>query len=170
MDKDNFGHAFMEESAGRAENTRNRVNHCLDQLSDEDIWWTPHKNVNSIGIIIQHLCGNLGQWALAGVGGKKDTRERPKEFIVENKTPKKDLQARFNEMVNRVIDVYAKFDPNCLSETKTIQGKERNLLHVIYSTMTHLELHAGQIVYITKIRAGAEYKPFWVPSNKEQGA
>jgi hypothetical protein len=170
MNKDGIARAFMEESADRAENARNRINHCLDQLTDEDMWWTPSENANSIGIIIQHLCGNLGQWAVSGVGGKKDTRERPKEFIVENKTPKKELQAKITARLDQVIDIYRESDPGRLLEMTKIQGMEVNLLYAVYSTMTHLALHAGQIMYIAKIRAGTDYEPFWVPANKEQGA
>ena len=57
-----------------------------------------------------------------------------------------------------------------MAEIKKIQGKEISLLYAIYGAMTHLELHAGQILYITRIRVGDNYKPFWVPANKEQGA
>jgi hypothetical protein len=36
--------------------------------------------MNSISNPILHLCGNLRQWIVAGVGGEADIRQRPKEF------------------------------------------------------------------------------------------
>ena len=51
------------------EHARGKMDHCLAQLADEDIWWTPQEGSNSIGVIIQHLTGNLRQWVISGVGG-----------------------------------------------------------------------------------------------------
>jgi hypothetical protein len=38
-----------------------KIKHCLDQLSDEQVWWRPKSSLNSIGNLILHLCGNLRQ-------------------------------------------------------------------------------------------------------------
>ena len=99
--------AFLEESKHRVEHARGNINHCLHQLQDEDIWWTPREGSNSIGIIIQHLMGNLRQWAISGVGGEADVRDRPGEFRVERKIPKAELQAAFSGLLDQVNDVYS---------------------------------------------------------------
>ena len=45
-----------------------RIVNCLEILSDEQIWWRPNAASNSIGNIVLHLCGNVRQWIIAGLG------------------------------------------------------------------------------------------------------
>jgi Protein of unknown function (DUF1572) len=162
--------AFLEESKNRAIKARERINHCLQQLDDDDIWWTPGAESNSIGVIIQHLKGNLRQWILSGVGGAPDVRNRPGEFRVEEKTMKTLLQRQLNDILEQVVETFSRVNPAQLLEERRIQGFDESILSAIYQTMTHLDLHAGQISYITKIRKGSTYKESWKPMTKEQGA
>ena len=43
-------------------------------------------------------------------------------------------------------------------------------LDAIYETMCHLELHTGQVLYLTRLRLGDEYVESWMPATEEQGA
>ncbi|MGB7621337.1 MAG: DUF1572 family protein [Terriglobia bacterium] len=165
-----FALAFLEESKNRAINARDRINQCLGQLEDDDIWWTPGSESNSIGVIIQHLLGNLRQWILSGVGGEPDIRDRAREFRMEEKTSKAVLQKRLNDVLEQVVETYSRVDPAQLLQGRRIQGFDESLLSAIYQTMTHLDLHVGQISYIAKIRKGKGYVESWKPATKEQGA
>ena len=42
---------------------------CLEEMSEQDIWWRPNEQSNSVGNLILHLCGNLKQWILNSMGG-----------------------------------------------------------------------------------------------------
>lgn len=161
---------FIEVSKNRANTARDRIDHCLDQLQDDDLWWIPGEGCNCIGVIIQHLLGNLRQWIISGVGGEEDIRRRPREFVIEERTPKSVLQSRLNGMICRVIETYSRLDASELLEMRKIQGLDVSVMRAIYGTMTHLELHAGQICYITRMRLGGSYKEWWTPANEEQGA
>lgn len=156
--------AFIEESKNRAKTARAMINHCLDQLGDDDVWWAPAKGCNSIGIIAQHLIGNLRQWIVSGVGGAPDTRDRPREFRVERKTPKSGLQGELNGLLDQVVDTYSSLPPSELLQTRTIQGLNRSVLSAIYGTMAHLQLHTGQILYLTHLRLGEAYAEFPHPA------
>ena len=61
-------------------NAFDRIRHCLGQLSDEQVWQRESEAMNSIGNLILHLCGNVRQWIVSGIGGAKDVRQRPNEF------------------------------------------------------------------------------------------
>ena len=39
-----------------------KIVHCLNQLSDDQINWRPFEQQNTLANIILHLCGNLRQW------------------------------------------------------------------------------------------------------------
>jgi hypothetical protein len=114
--------------------------------------------------------GNLRQWIISGVGGEADMRDRDREFRIEEKFPKATLQSEFNAVLDQVFEVCSSLRAPHLLEIKRIQGVDVSVLGAIYKTMTHLELHAGQISLITRMRIGQPYNEFWKPANKEQGA
>ena len=43
-----------------------KIERCLEKLSDEQIWWRPNEESNSIGNLVLHVCGNARQWIVAG--------------------------------------------------------------------------------------------------------
>jgi len=56
------------------ENTR-MIKKTFEELSKVDIWRKPNDSSNSIGNLILHLCGNIGQYIIASLGENPDTRE-----------------------------------------------------------------------------------------------
>jgi hypothetical protein len=162
--------AYLEKSKGQVDDARGKIDHCLAQLQDEDVWWTPREGSNSIGIVIQHLMGNLRQWVISGVGGEADVRNRPGEFRVDRKVPKAEVQAALSGLLDRVNEVYSSLGPSELLEPRRIQGFDTAVLDAIYDTTCHLALHTGQILYLTRLRLGEGYRVSWEPASKEQGA
>src|SRR4051794_4185027 len=85
-----------------------RINHCLGQLSDEQIWRRKTESMNSIGNLILHLCGNLRQWLVSGIGGEMDKRERPEEFSERGPIPKTELIRRLEVVVANAHEALGK--------------------------------------------------------------
>ena len=165
-----FEKEFLKETNNRIDAAHERIIHCLDQLNEEYIWNRPNPSVNSIGIILQHLCGNLRQCIISGIGGAKDVRNRPLEFKDDAKLSKTELLAKFERIINDCKDAIENFDPNNILKVRRIQGFDESALRAIYGTITHLEFHAGQIIYITRLLIGEQYTLNWVPQTKEQEA
>ena len=165
-----FEKQFLEETNIKINNAFERIIHCLDQLEEEHIWYRPDNSVNSIGIILNHLCGNLRQWIISGIGGLEDIRNRPLEFSDSTKLSKTELVNKFQEIIGDSKKIINNFDPGNLLERLRIQGFEESALSAIYGTVNHLELHAGQITYITRLILKSNYKLKWIPETKEQGA
>lgn len=57
-----------------------RLRACVERLTDEQVWWRPNEASNSIGNMILHLNGNVGQWLIASFNQREDSRNRPAEF------------------------------------------------------------------------------------------
>src|SRR5436190_508337 len=76
-----IGPAFVDAARQTFAGAAKKILHCLGQLSAEDVAWRPHPTHNSIAIVINHLCGNVRQWIVSGVGGAADVRDRPGEFV-----------------------------------------------------------------------------------------
>ncbi len=157
------GAAYLAESRQTLHSAHRKIVHCLNQLSDDDVQWRPFEEANSIQNIILHLCGNIRQWIMHGAGGAEDVRDRPREFSDHQPLDKQELSVRLSQTLQEADDVLARFDPARLTEPRTVQGFDSNLLSVIYETVSHFVGHTHQIVYISRLRLGNRYRFQWVP-------
>ena len=74
---------FVQVSSEKLEQLRGRIDDCLGRLSNEQVWARDHASNNSIGNLVLHLCGNVSQWILSGVGGRRYARDRDGEFAAQ---------------------------------------------------------------------------------------
>lgn len=156
-----------------------KIQAAVEQLSPEDLWWRPNEASNSIGNLLLHLAGNLRQWIVSGVGGAPDRRDRAIEFARRDPLPREELLATLTEAVFDADAVIARTDPAELEVRLRVQGCEVTRLQAIYHVVEHFALHAGQIIYIAKLRAGRDLgfyrleggipRPAW-PGHPEGGS
>jgi uncharacterized damage-inducible protein DinB len=135
-----------------------RIQVCLEVLSVDDIWWRTHETNNSVGNLVLHLCGNVRQWILAGVGGKEDVRDRPAEFAARGSVSKGFLLEQIKETVREADETLAKLDTERLVEKRRIQGYDVTCFGAIFHVVEHFSGHVGQIIYITKMRTGKDLR------------
>jgi uncharacterized damage-inducible protein DinB len=133
-----------------------RLVECLEKMSDEDIWWRPNEQSNSAGNLVLHLCGNVRQWVSAAIGGVKFQRNRAEEFSTRDPIPKAELIERIRAALNEVDGVLEKLPPNRLLVHYMIQAYKPSGLQAIYHIVEHFSYHLGQILYIYKLRTGAD--------------
>ena len=146
------------------------IAHAAGQLDDGQIWFRPSSHSNSIGIIIQHLTGNLNQWVLDGLGGRHYDRNRPTEFKEGERLSKDEILKRFSKLGEQVQEVISQTRPEDLLEQRRIQGFDQSVLSALIAAITHFELHAGQIAYIAKLILNEKYQESWKPASPEQGS
>src|SRR5262249_6271498 len=96
-----IGQAYLAEARRKLAACHEKIQHCVNQLNDAQVWWRPHPSLNSIANLILHLCGNVNQWIVAGVGGTRDTRNRPQEFAERGPMARQELRRRLDEVVRR---------------------------------------------------------------------
>ena len=128
-----------------------QIQACIDELTDEQIWWRPNTTSNSIGNLVLHLCGNLSHFIVKGVGGRSYERNRNAEFAEAGPISKNDLVTRLNGVIRNVNEVFAQLTPERLTEhNDSTEMKTSNVNLIQYMTM-HFGLHTGQVIYITKM-------------------
>src|SRR5690242_6676894 len=115
------GQVFLAESRRRLAASHQKIRHCLDQLDDAQVWWRARESMNSIGNLVLHLCGNLRQWVVSGVGGAADVRDRPGEFSQRALILKDELLQRFDAVVREADAVLAGTAEDRLREPRRIQ-------------------------------------------------
>lgn len=131
-----------------------RIERCLAKLSDQEVWWRPNAESNSVGNLLLHLSGNVRQWIISGVGGAADTRERQREFDEQGPLAREEVWPRLKTTVEEADRVLAGVDPAILLNHRRIQGFDVTILEAIYHVIEHFSMHTGQIILLTKMRAG----------------
>src|SRR5215469_1049142 len=164
-----IGAAFLAESRQTLAGSLKKIVNCLTQLDDEDLWWRQHESHNSIQNVVLHLCGNVRQWIVHGVGGEPDVRHRPNEFSDRQPLAKAELLARLQGTLTQADRVLAGLPPERLLDARRIQGFETTVLAAIFDSVSHFVGHTHQIVYITRLRLGDAYRFQWEPADAEQG-
>ena len=133
-----------------------KIERCIEKLSDEQIWWRPNPESNSIGNLLLHLSGNARQWIVCGLGGALDERQRQAEFDERDGIPRDELLRKLRITVADVNDVLARFDPARLLEEFPIQGTTATALAAIFHVTEHFSMHTGQIILLTKMLANVD--------------
>jgi hypothetical protein len=167
---DELASALGTEAANELGSALSRINHCLKQLTDEQVWWRSHPSLNSIGNLILHLCGNLRQWVLAGLGGVKDTRNRPAEFSERGPIPRGELTRLLEEVVQEAQSTLKRQTAEGLLAPRRIQGFEVTGVAAIFDSVPHFRGHTQEIVHLTRLQLGERYQFQWVPRSPEQGS
>lgn len=135
-----------------------RIQRCVEELAEEDVWWRAHETDNSIGNLLLHLSGNIRQWIISGVGGVPDNRNRGQEFAERTHIPKAELLKKFESTLQEADRVLDQFDAAKLLEVRHIQKYDVTCLDAISHVVEHVAQHLGQIIYITKLRKGIDLK------------
>ncbi|HVG31719.1 MAG TPA: DinB family protein [Pyrinomonadaceae bacterium] len=130
-----------------------KIERCLEQLSEEDVWWRGAEESNSIGNLILHLSGNARQWIVSGVGGAPDTRARQQEFDRRAGIGRAELLATLRDTLAEVDAVLQRVDPARLQERRSIQGHDVTIIQAIFHVVEHFAMHTGQIILLTKLLA-----------------
>ena len=133
-----------------------KIERCLDRLTDEQIWWRPNEQSNSIGNLLLHLSGNARQWIVCGVGGAPDARDRAAEFAQRDQIARADLHSLLKTTLADVDATLAQFDANQLVERRAIQGSDVSVLEAILHVVEHFSMHTGQILMMTKMLTNAD--------------
>ena len=152
-----FGAAFIAQSRYYlAKDYLPKIERSLALLNEEQIWWRSNPQSNSVGNLLLHLSGNVRQWIVVGLGGATDTRDRDAEFAQRNAIPRDELIGRLKQTLHEADETLAALDPERLLEKIRIQGLEVSVLEAILHVVEHFSMHAGQIIYITKLLSASD--------------
>ena len=99
-----------------------RIKKCLSHLTEEQIWYKHNSNVNSVGNLILHLCGNVTQYILHGIDGQDDIRQRAKEFSEKGPIATSILEQQLDDLQVKVNAALDRISADHLVEDIVVQG------------------------------------------------
>jgi hypothetical protein len=167
---DDVSRAVLHEASAVLDQCVIKIRHCLEQLSEEQVWWRPHESMNSIGNLILHLTGNLRQWMVSGIGKVVDVRNRPGEFAERGPIPKAKLLAGLEEVVGETTNLFQQATAVDMLSQRRIQGFTVTGWAALFDCIPHFKGHTQEIVFETRMQLKEAYRFHWQPQTTDQGA
>lgn len=146
-----LGKEFLQSVIKRLSYYKELGDKTLAQLQENDLYYRPDEESNSIAIIIQHMAGNmLSRWTdFLTTDGEKEWRKRDDEFEEQHLT-KTELLAYWQKGWDCCLNSLASLTEADLLKTITIRSEELTAVDAINRQLAHYPYHVGQIIYIAK--------------------
>jgi len=145
---------FLSFATTHMKTQQSKIASCVDKLSEDQLRHRSGDYENSILNLLLHLEGNIRQWILHGIDDQPDVRRRDDEFTLAPSTNSSEARARFNTTLDEAAQVIANLDPDRLLTTIDPQPdstwRHATILEAIFKVVSHLEMHTGQIILLTK--------------------
>ncbi len=166
----NLNKHYLENSISEFKKLKQLGDKSFSQIKDEDFFWSPDEDSNSIAIIVRHLSGNmLSRWTdFLTTDGEKENRNRDEEFERIFYTDKDDIISRWEKGWKRLFDTLGSLNENDLLKEIRIRNEPHTVIAAINRQLTHYGYHIGQIVYIAKHLEGTAWKSLSIPKGKSK--
>ena len=146
-----FTKEFIEQSISRFEENTPKIEKCLAELTEDELWRRPNASSNSTGNIILHLCGNITQYVLSSLGNTEDKRERDKEFSSTRVLQKAELIDKLKTTVSAAVKIMRSLNDDEMLQNHSVQGFDLSATGIIIHVVEHYSYHTGQIIFWTKL-------------------
>lgn len=142
---------IRNEAIRRLREGQERIRFCVQRLDDAQLWLRPNANTVSVGNLVLHLCGNVGQWINSTLGNRPDERHRDEEFNATGPMDKRALRERLDSTLAFAYDVIGGLGSADLERTWNVQGFTETGLAIVLHVVEHFSYHTGQITLHTKL-------------------
>lgn len=149
--ENNFYREFVEQSVDRMDQNTRKIESCINELDDKDIWFYPNEHLNSVGNLILHLSGNIRQYIISSLGEGPDTRERDLEFSTHGGYTKEELFSKLQDTVDEAKEIITTISGENLLRKRSVQGFIYSGIGNIVHVTEHYSYHTGQIILLTKL-------------------
>ena len=122
---------------------------------------------NSIATIVKHMAGNMrSRWTdFLSSDGEKPDRNRDSEFETPPQT-RPELDAMWESGWNILFATLDSLTEADLGRTIHIRNEPHSVMQAINRQVGHYALHVGQIVFLSRFLAGADWKTLTVPKGR----
>ncbi len=147
----NSSDLLKQESIRRLEEGLGRIHKCIGMMADDHVWHRPNRNVVSVGNLILHLAGNVGQWINATFSDHPDRRQRDLEFSEQGPIDRVELLDRLDRTMQQAKITITDLREEDLIAIHRVQGFEETGAAILIHVVEHFSYHVGQITLHTKL-------------------
>jgi len=157
---DLLGRQYLDDALARFREAKSLGDRAMAQVSDEDFFLVLDAEANSIALIVKHMTGNMrSRWTdFLTSDGEKPDRQRDTEFETAGDDTRDALMARWEREWTLVLETVGALEPDDLLRTVLIRAEAHTVVGAINRQLTHYAYHTGQIVFLAKHFASAEWK------------
>jgi hypothetical protein len=162
-----FTTSYIEDSLTIFHQYKKLAEGAMAQVSDDHLFLALDEEANSIAVIVKHITGNMrSRWTdFLTSDGEKPDRNRDGEFV----DPPATRAALLEDWENGWRLVFSALEPLTdadLGRTVTIRGEAHSVMQAINRQVAHYAGHIGQIIFLAKHLAGANWKTLTIPRNR----
>lgn len=162
---------FLKFSVEKLNQFTDRIEFCVEKLTENQIWARGGENENAAGNLIVHLAGNVRQWIVSSLGNNPVPRDRDAEFNARGGHTAAELIELLRATVAEAVQIIANLDAAALTREYEIQNYRVSGVEAVYHVVEHFGEHTGQIIFITKMLTGSDlgfYAHLKNPARTEQ--
>jgi len=162
-----FTTSYIDDSLELLRYYKKLAERAMEQVTDDQLYATLDEEMNSIGIVVKHMAGNMrSRWTdFLTTDGEKPDRARDTEFVNPPATREALLQV-WEDGWKRVFQALEPLSDSDLGRTVTIRGEAHSVMQAINRQMAHYAYHVGQIVMLAKHFARDGWQSLTVPRNR----
>jgi len=170
MDAGALGRHYLEDIALTFRKQKKLADAALAQVDEAAFFRVPDAESNSLALVVKHVAGNQrSRWRdFLSSDGEKPDRNRDSEFEVAESDSRAALMARWEEGWRLLFEALAGLAPGDLLREVTVRGEAHTVLQAIHRQLAHYAQHVGQIVFLAKHWAGADWKTLSIPRGQSK--
>ncbi|MEO8066070.1 MAG: DinB family protein [Flavobacteriales bacterium] len=130
---------------------RERLHKCVGMLTEAQVRQRANANTASVGNLVLHLCGNVGQWINSTLGRQPDHRNRDIEFSDAGSLDKSQLLERLDATMATATTIISALPDADLTNTFKVQIYAETGAAIIMHVTEHFSYHVGQVTLHTKL-------------------
>jgi hypothetical protein len=156
--------SYLEGTIKQFEYYKSLGDKAMAQITEEQLFWSPNAESNSIAVIVQHIAGNmLSRWTdFLTSDGEKEWRNREAEFdaAITNKTELLRIWENGWDVFFNAIKPLTESD---LERIVYIRNQGHTVTEAIQRQLAHYPYHIGQMVYLAKMMADSNWQSLSIP-------
>jgi hypothetical protein len=162
-----FSTSYIEDSLSLFRYYKKLGEGAIEQVSDEQLFASLDREMNSIAIIVKHIAGNMrSRWTdFLTSDGEKADRNRDTEFEHPPSTRGEVLKL-WSEGWDRVFSALEPLSDSDCQRTVSIRGEPHSVMQAINRQIAHYSYHVGQIVFLAKHLQAEGWRSLSVPRNQ----
>jgi uncharacterized damage-inducible protein DinB len=159
-----FTTSYIEDSLTIFRYYKKLAERAIEQLSDEQLLAVLDEEMNSIALIVKHMCGNMrSRWTdFLSTDGEKPDRSRDAEFS-DPPVTRQALLELWEDAWQRLLGTLESLSDADLGRTITIRGEAHSVMQAINRQVAHYSYHCGQIVFLAKHLCHERWQTLSVP-------
>ena len=165
-----IGAMYLDEAFRSLRGIKRQAEAAIEQLNDEHFFALLDAESNSVAVIVKHMAGNMRSrfTDFLTSDGEKPDRNRDQEFVVAANASRSEIMAAWEKYWQLVLDTVKSLGPDDLSREVSIRGEPHTVLQAINRQVAHYAVHTGQIIFLAKHLAGAQWKTLSIPRGQSE--